>query len=134
MVDQGGGEAQAQNIPAAGEDGPHDFLKISHADGGGGGGFSGADAAVEVREGDVPAVQPVAVSFAAHLQTQRHDLNFQFPGQIRREITAAVGNDDIVPHKSIALLFFFASMGRFVCPFFPQQGDIAGCWQGRRRS
>lgn len=73
----------------------------------------GTDAAVKVREGKLPAVQPVAVGFAAHLQTQRHDLKLQLLGQICGQVAAAVGDDDIVPHKSIALLFFFAPMGRF---------------------
>ena len=33
----------------------------------------------------------------------------QLLGQICGQVAAAVGDDDIVPHKSIALLFFFVT-------------------------
>ena len=95
---EGGGKAQIQNILPLREDRPHLLLKIPHADGGGGGGLSGTDAAVKVLEGDVPAIQPVAVGLTAHLQAQRHHHDAQFPGHLVGEIAAAVGHDDEITH------------------------------------
>ena len=95
---EGGGEAQIQNVLSLGKDLPHLLLKLPHADGGGGGGLSGPDAAVKVLEGDVPTVQPVAVGLTAHLQTQRHHRHAQVPGHLIGEVAAAVGHDDVILH------------------------------------
>ena len=95
---QGGGEGNAQNVFSALQDAPHFLFKGPHADRGGGGGLSIADPGVEVPETDVPAVQEVVIRGAAHLQTQRQDLQAQFLRHASGQITAAVCQNHIITH------------------------------------
>ena len=95
---QGGGEAQAQYVlPLVGGFG-HGLLKGAHADGGGGGSLPGADALIEIVEADLPAVQIIVVGSAAHLQAQGNDGQPQLLGQLRRQIAAAIGQNDKITH------------------------------------
>ena len=105
---------------------PHFLLHLAHVHGGGGGQFSGPDAAVEVLEADLPAVQVVMVGFSAHLQTQGQDHNAQLLRHFGSEVAAAVCEDHIIAHQS--LCSFLALAAFLASAFLSASGVWARSW------
>ena len=130
---QGGGEAQAQHVLPLVGGLRHGLLKSAHADGGGGGGLPGADALIEIVEANFPAVQVIVVGGAAHLQAQGNDAQPQLLGQLRRQVAAAVGQNDEITHISRAP-FLFSPCPGVPPPAVPAGRPHTGCWLLRRRS
>ena len=111
---QGGGEVDAQNILPLGQNGPHGVLKLPHADSGGGGGLTGADAGVKILKADLPAVQPVAVIFSVRHNLKRQHLKAKLIRQFLRQVAGRVSHYHI----------FFTHIASFLPVRFFINGNI----------
>ncbi len=97
---KGAGEIDGDNILPLGQDGTHSLLELAHVGGGGSGQDTAADLSVKILEADGAAVQQVGVIRAINMDGQRHHYQAQFLSHVVRQITAAVGHNNIVAHRN----------------------------------
>ena len=95
---EGGGKAEAENVPPGLQEGPHFILKFAHVHGGGGGQLPSAEPGVKLLKADVPSVRVVAVAFSAHFKAQGQNLYAQLRGHFRGEVAAAIGEQHVITH------------------------------------
>ena len=95
---QGAGEADADDVFAALQHGAHGILELAHVGGGGGGQLTGSDLGVEILKADGAAVQQVGVVLTVDVDRQGNDRQLQLTGHVVRQVTAAVGHDDVITH------------------------------------
>ena len=100
---QGRGEADAQNVPASGQNGRHGILKLAHVDGGGGGHFARPDPPVKFLVADGRAIQCVGIILPVHVHGQGQHLQLKLPGHLIGQIAAAVGHENIFAHRKTSL-------------------------------